>query len=258
VWGLRVIDWVPVLLFLVASGVVAGLIGTAGGIMSLISYPALLLTGASAVDANIANLAAATVCWPFAALASRREMTAVGPHLRYGVPAATLGGSAGTTLLLATPGSAFDRVVPFMVAVATIALLCQPLISTRRSPRLEPAGYRWRGAGLVALISVYGGYFGAGAGIMLLTVSLTLFDPQMPHANALKNAFVGAAALASTTILIVVAEIPWAHTIAVAAGLAAGSLVGPVLVRRLPAAVIRSAAALLGAGLAIHLFTAAY
>ena len=76
------------MLFLLLAGVVAGVVGSAGGITSLVSYPALLAAGIPALPANVTNLVAGAACWPGAALTSRQEMTGAGPHLARGLPVA--------------------------------------------------------------------------------------------------------------------------------------------------------------------------
>lgn len=244
------LDWQLVLL-LAAAGVLAGVIGTAGGTTSLISYPALLLAGLSASDANVVNLVAAVACWPAAAAASRKELTEVTRWLPVGAVAAAVGAGAGTALFILTSARTFDLLIPLLVALGSAALLLQPRITARRSCHHDD---RRTGAVLtVGGISVYSGYFGAGSGVMLLAACLILLDPRLPEANALKNTLLGASTLASAAILITIWPVRWEAAIPLAAGLFLGSLVGPVVARRLPATVIRWAAALLGFALAIGL-----
>ena len=106
----------------------------------------------------------------------------------------------------------------------------------------------------VGLISVYGGYFGAGSGVMLLAATLVLTTPRITEANASKNMYLGAGAFTSALILTVAAPVPWTTVAALAGGLLVGSLLGPLLARRLPATLLRWASALLGFALAIILF----
>ena len=239
-------------LLLMVAGVLAGVIGTAGGITSLISYPALLMAGLAPLDANVVNLVAAVACWPAAAAASRRELGEVGRWLPAGAAAAAAGAAAGTALLILTPARVFDLLVPLLVALGSTALLLQPRLTSRRVRTHDEQ--RSVAVLTVGGISVYSGYFGAGSGVMLLAASLILMDPRVPEANALKNMLLGAGTLASAAILITVWPVRWDAALPLAIGLFLGSLVGPVLARRLPATVVRWAAALLGFGLAIGLF----
>jgi uncharacterized protein len=243
-------------LFLAAAGALAGLIGTAGGITSLVSYPALLLAGVAPVQANIANLVALVACWPGAAAASQPELRGRSPWLRRWGPVAAAGGAAGSVLLLATPPGVFGRVVPFLVAAGSLALLAQPWLAARRG---------WQGGagrgrlllpcGLVAL-SVYNGYFGAGSGVLLLALLLITADPLLPAANALKNMLVGAASIVSAVLFAVLTSVDWAAVAPLAAGRFGGSLAGPWVARRLPPGLLRWLVAVSGLALAVRLWFA--
>ena len=244
-------------LFLAGAGAVAGLVGTAGGITSLVSYPALLLAGVAPLQANIANLVALVACWPGSALASRPELRGRGPWLRrWGIVAAA-GGVAGSLLLLHTPPGVFSRVVPFLVAAGSLALLGQPWLAAR--PAWQDGGGRGRAlllpAGLLAL-SLYNGYFGAGSGVLLLALLLLTTEPRLATANALKNMVVGAATITSAALFAILTHVDWAAVAALAAGLFVGSLVGPWVARRLPPAVLRWLVAVTGLALAVHLWLA--
>lgn len=241
-------------LFLAAAGLVAGLVGTAGGITSLVSYPALLLAGVAPLQANIANLVALVACWPGSALASQQELRGRGPWLlRWGAVAA-LGGAAGSVLLLVTPPGVFGRIVPFLVAAGSLALLCQPWLAARPSWRPDAGwGRLLLPCGLAAL-SCYNGYFGAGSGVLTLALLLLTTDPRLPTANALKNMVVGAATVTSAVLFAVVTRVDWAVVWPLAAGLFVGSLAGPWVARRLPPSVLRWLVALTGLALAVRLW----
>jgi uncharacterized protein len=235
-----------------AAGVLAGIVGSAGGITSLVSYPALLAVGVPALTANIANIVALVACWPGSALASRPELRDRGPWLRRWAWVSAAGGAAGSALLLSTPSQAFTRVVPFLVAAGSVALLAQPRITALRQRRgrdnrvVLPAG--------LAVMSAYNGYFGAGSGVLTLGLMLLTVDQRLPQANALKNMLIGAASVVSALIFIVLGPIDWAAVLPLAAGLFIGSTIGPRLTRHVPAGVIRWLAGLLGLGLAVSLW----
>ncbi len=235
-----------------AAGLVAGIAGTAGGITSLVSYPALLAAGVPALPANVANIVALVACWPGSALASRPELTGKGGWLRRWAWLAALGGALGSALLLATPAGAFNRVVPFLVAAGSLALLLQPRLSAvtrhraRRHTSILVAG--------VFLVSAYSGYFGAGSGVMTLTLLLLTVDEHLPNANALKNVLIGAATVTAALALIAFGPVEWAAALPLSAGLFAGSLIGPRLARHIPAGILRWVIALMGVGLAIELW----
>ena len=241
-------------LFLLAAGALAGLVGTAGGITSLVSYPALLLAGVAPVQANVANLVALVTCWPGSAAASQPELRGRGPWLRRWGIVAALGGAAGSLLLLVTPPGVFSRVVPFLVAAGSLALLGQPWLAARSSWQ---AGEGWGRLLLpcgLALLSCYNGYFGAGSGVLLLALLLLTTDPRLPTANALKNMVVGAATITSAVLFVVLTRVDWAAVAPLALGLFAGSLAGPWVARRLPPRVLRWLVALSGLALALRLW----
>jgi uncharacterized protein len=244
-------------LLLSGAGVLAGIVGTAGGITSLIAYPALLLSGLPALPATVTNTVALVACWPGSALASRPELAGTGRWLlRWGSVAAA-GGAAGAVLLVATPPGAFSRIVPFLVAFGALALLLQPRVTawrsrgSRRSPRTGHGAVF--PAGMTAL-SVYNGYFGAGSGVMLLALLQFAVDPSLTKANALKNMLVGAASIIAAVLFAIVAPVNWAAAAPLAGGLFLGSTIGPHVARRLPATVLRWLVALLGLAFAVRLW----
>jgi hypothetical protein len=242
-------------LLLLGAGILAGIVGTAGGITSLVSYPALLLAGVPALAASIANTIAIVACWPGSALASRPELAGRGRWVGKWGAAAAAGGAAGALLLLSTPPGVFSRVVPFLIATGSIALLLQSRFRAVDVSAVDvSAGGQWfLGTGVVVL-SAYNGYFGAGTGIMLLTLTLATTDGRLARANALKNMLVGAASVAATVLFAVVSPVDWPAVIPLAAGLFLGSTIGPRVARRMPASVLRWVVALLGLAFAVRLW----
>ena len=226
--------------------------GTAGGITSLVSYPALLAVGIPALPADVTNLVALVVCWPGAALTSRREMAGTGRLMARGLPVAATGAALGAVLLLVTPPGTFAVIVPFLVAAGSLALLAQPWL-TALAAHSVPAPDALALV-LVGLVSVYGGYFGAGSGVLLLVVALVLLDPGLPRANAVKNMLVGATAVAAAAVFVGTGSVAWAAAGPLAAGAFVGSLLGPAVVRRVPSVLVRLAVAALGLGLAVQLW----
>ena len=146
---------------------------------------------------------------------------------------------------------AFARVVPFLVALGSLVLLLQPWLTRRLGHDEQPKPLVWP---LIALVSVYGGYFGAGSGIMVLALLLILVEQRFPQANALKNMVLGVSAVVPATIFVLLGPVAWAAVVPLAAGLFVGSLAGPVIARRVPARLVRWVVGLLGLALAVELW----
>jgi uncharacterized protein len=240
---------------LLTAGAGAGVVSTAGGMASLVSYPALLAAGVAPLSASVANLVALTACWPGSALASRGELRQSPPPWWLVLSVAAVCGALGSFLLVATPQAVFVRLVPFLIATASVALAMQPALLARRGDKL--VGWRPDTVVLIGVLSIYSGYFGAGSGIMLLAVLLVLVDPRLPQANAVKNMLIGAAAVASAAVFIISGPVDWTAVVPLAVGLFVGSLAGPVIAREVPAGVVRWTVALLGLVLAMELWTSA-
>jgi hypothetical protein len=192
-------------------------------------------------------------CWPGSAIGSKPELRGQGSWLRHWALLVAAGGAVGAVLLLSTPVELFDRVVPFLVALGSMALLLETQLSAwqqkhpaLRSKFLLPSG--------LFSFSAYNSYLGAGAGIMVLTLLLLTVDRHLPRANALKNMLVGMATAVSAVAFILFGPVDWAAAAPLALGLFAGSTVGPALARRMPRKLLRVLVGLTGLGLAVRLW----
>jgi uncharacterized membrane protein YfcA len=235
------------------AGVLAGVMGTAGGITSLISYPALLAVGLAPFAANVTNVVALVGSFPGAALGSRPELRGQTPWLKRWSLVAASGGALGVALLLLTPSSLFNRIVPFLLIVAALTLLAQPRISRWHHTRDHHDSEMPLAIGLFS-VSLYCGYFGAGSGVMVLALLLLTVDEDFPRANALKNMILGVATAVAAVALLIFGPVHLAAAVALGVGLLMGSAIGPSVTRKLPSNVLRFTAALLGIGLAGWLF----
>jgi len=243
------------LVLLAGAGTLAGILGSAGGTASLVSFPALLAVGIPAFQANVTNAVAFVAMWPGSALGSRPELRGQGPWLRRWGLLAAAGGATGAALLLLTPAGIFERVVPFLIAVAALALLFQPRIAAFLATHFARSSRFLLPGGLLAA-SVYNGYWGAGAGVLTLAVLLLTVDADFAHANALKNMLLGIADLLAATGFVLFGPVDWAAAAPLALGLLAGGVVGPSVTRRVPGDVIRRLVGLAGLGLALKLWIA--
>jgi hypothetical protein len=243
---------------LVAAGVAAGLAGSVAGLASLISYPALLAAGIPPVTANMTNTVSMSLLAVGSVSASRPELTGQRRRLLRHVPAAVLGGTVGGALLLLTPSEAFERIVPALIAAASAAMLVAPppavlategTLEQRRRPHRDPS---WLPLGTAA-VAVYGGYFGAAAGVLMLAMYLLTTGEGLPRGNALRNVVLGAANAVAALAFVVVGSVAWTAALPLALGLFVGGRLGPGIVRRVPQILLRRAVALAGLALAVHL-----
>jgi uncharacterized membrane protein YfcA len=249
-------------LLLLVGGLGAGLSGTMAGLASLFSYPALLAAGLPAVAANVTNTVALTVTSVGAAAGSRPELTGQWSTVRRFAAVIALGGALGAALLLVTPSGVFEKVVPVLVGGAAAVLLFQPRIraAVLRRPGREGAE-RDAGplvlAGLLA-VGVYGGYFGAAAGVMLLALLLVALPVSLLQGNALKNVLLGLSNAVAAVAFAFFAPVEWWAVLPLALGALVGSRLGPVVARLLPATALRVGIALAGFGLATVLAVGAW
>jgi uncharacterized membrane protein YfcA len=244
-------------LLLVGAGVAAGLSGSIAGLASLFSYPALLVVGLPATAANVTNTVALAFSTIGQAANSRAELDGQGPVLRRYVPVTVGGGAAGAGLLLVTPPGTFERIVPFLVGSAAVVLLFQPRIRAAAVRRCSHHGGAGVAAGLFA-VAVYGGYFGAAAGVLMLALILVGLPVGLARGNALKAVLLGLANTAAAVGFALLGPVDWGAVLPLALGLLVGGWCGPAVVRRLPADALRVAIALAGIALAVGLAVDAY
>ena len=245
------------LLFL--AGVGSGLVGSTAGLASLVSYPALLAAGLSPVAANVTNTVALIGSSVGSVSRSRRELVGQRRRILLLAPLAAASGAVGAVLLLSTPPGAFEAVVPYLIALASVLLLLGPRLRQLRTSAHHPdaagpgrAGF-WPTSGMVASF-VYGGYFGAAAGVMVLALLLASTELTLPRATALRNLVVGCANATAAVVFSIFAPVRFVDALFLGVGCLVGGSFGPTLVRRVPPTVLRVTIAVLGFGLAIALW----
>jgi uncharacterized protein len=240
---------------LALAGLGAGLTGSIAGLASLVSYPALLATGLPPVAANVSN----TVALVFQSLATTHgslpELRGQGPLLKRLLVPALLGGVLGGALLLLTPGDAFAKVVPWLIGGAAVAILIRPRPAQHEDARGGRSG--WLRIGVFAA-AVYGGYFGAAAGVVLVALLLFFTGDTLPRVGALRTVLLGSANTVAAISFIVSGPVRWSAVVPLALGLVVGGRIGPVVARHSPARALRGVIALGGFALAVKLALDAY
>jgi uncharacterized membrane protein YfcA len=241
---------------LVLAGFGGGLVGSVAGLASLISYPALLAVGLPPVSANVSNTVALVFGSVGSVSGSAADLRGQRAQAQRLGAIAIAGGLCGGLLLLATPSSAFVLIVPWLIAAASVAILI------RRTPR-GPTSSEGRRHALVLgsgvfLVAVYGGYFGAAAGVMLLAFLLITSRETLPRSNAMKNLLLGLANAVAAVAFVVYGPVRWWAVVPLAVGFLLGGRLGPIVVRKAPAGSLRAVIACAGLALAVHLGWDAY
>jgi uncharacterized membrane protein YfcA len=250
------VDW----LFLGAAGVLGGLTGSIAGLASVATYPALLLVGLPPVTANVTNTVALVFNGIGSIWGSRPELEGQRAYLTRIAPVAVLGGAAGAALLLSTPADGFEKVVPILLGIASVAIL----LPRRSNREARVADHRRHTAGVllestaIFLICVYGGYFGAAAGVLLLALLLRAGRASLAHANADKNVILGMANSVAAVVFVFVAPVHWPAVLALGIGCLIGSRLGPIVVRHAPAKPLSVLIGAAGFALAVKLGIDAY
>jgi hypothetical protein len=239
---------------IVAVGVVAGMVNTIVGSGSLLTFPTLLALGYPAVLANVSNTVGLISGSVSGAVGYRRELAGQTRRILVLVPVVIVGTIVGATLLLALPGSAFKRVVPILILLAVVLVLIQPRIARRRmergTRRTEPGPLLQLGT---LATSVYGGYFGAAQGVVLLALFGITLDDDVQRLNAAKNVVAAAINFVGALFFIATTSIAWSVAGLLFAGSTVGGQLGAVVGRRLPPQVLRTTIAIVGTGVAIDL-----
>lgn len=243
-------------LLLVLAGVGAGFCGSVAGLASLVSYPALLAAGLPPLVANVTNTTAMVGTAIGAVGGSRPELHGQGRRVAWLVAQTMLGGLLGALLLLNLPVESFETVVPWLVALGSVLLLVRdPLrrAAARVARHRGRPGPRWAWVVVMVVVGAYGGYFGAGVGVIALAVLSVRHVEPLPVTNAVKNVATGSSNLAAVLVFVVVGAVNWTAALLLGSGAALGAWVGPKVVRRLPEAPLRWAIAVAGLGLAVSL-----
>jgi uncharacterized protein len=241
---------------IVVAGVWAGMVNTIVGSGTLVTFPVLLALGYPPLTANVSNGLGLVPGSLTGAIGYRRELRGLrGRVLRLAVPS-VLGGLSGAALLLALPPGAFDAVVPILVALAVVLVIVQPFLAKRLAARRGGVARTRVGPGLLAGTygtGVYGGYFGAAQGVLLLALLGIAVDDDLQRHNAVKNVLAMLVNLVSGLVFVFVAPVAWPVVGLIALGSILGGLLGARIGRRLPPIVLRGVIVVVGVAALVQL-----
>lgn len=241
-------------LAVLAAGVAAGTINAVVGSGTLITFPVLLAVGFPPVTANVSNTIGLVPGSMAGAFGYRHELTGQARRaIRLGT-FSVLGGIGGAIALLALPPAAFEAIVPVFIAIALVLIVVQPRLSARLATRRPPADHGGPAlAGGVFAAGVYGGYFGAAQGILLLSLMGLALPDDLHRLNALKNVLAGLVNLVSGIVFVLVADPAWEAAGLIAAGSLVGGWLGGRYGRRLPTGVLRGVIVVVGVAAIVQL-----
>jgi uncharacterized membrane protein YfcA len=244
-----------------AAGIVAGVLNTVVGSGTLITFPVLLGVGLPPLTANVSNGLGLVPGSLFGAIGYRDELAGQAQRVRKLGVASTIGAVIGAVLLLVLPADAFSAVVPILIVIALVLVVLQPWLARRLAAKRADATEVAPKDGWLLFLGVfatgmYGGYFGAAQGVLLLGLMGVLLTESLQRINAIKNVLAMLANLASGLVFIFVAHISWLAVVLIAAGSAVGGVIGARVGRKLPPVALRGLIVVIGvAALAKLLFT---
>jgi uncharacterized membrane protein YfcA len=238
-------------------GILAGGVNTIAGGGSLISFPALLAIGFTPLVANVTNTTGLLPGYLGGTLAYRAELADQRARARPLAAAGVAGALVGSVVLLTTPADVFQRIVPFLVLLACGLLFAQPRLS-RLARRREERTTGRRGSPVLAtatafLGGVYGAYFGAGLGIMLMALLGVALDDALQRLNALKGLLSLVINAVAALIFALFGPVSWLAVVVLAASSLLGGNLGGRAAKRLSDAVLRAAVVVCGCGVAVVL-----
>jgi uncharacterized protein len=241
-----------------SSAFVAGAINSVAGGGTLVSFPTLVWLGLDSVTANATSTVA---IWPGTVgsiWGYRRELREAEPRFRILLIPSLVGGITGALLLNLTPASLFDRVVPFLILFATLLFMAQEPIQRKLKSTTGPRHHsgRWLAGAILfqLLIGIYGGYFGAGIGILMLAALSIMGLTDIHEMNSLKVIFAGAINGIAAAWFVWAHMVYWRDVVLMAVGAILGGWGGAGTARRMGRTAVRRIVIAIGFVMAISLF----
>lgn len=242
-------------LAVVAAGVFAGGINTVVGSGTLVTFPVLLAVGYSPVVANVSNGLGLVLGSVSGAIGYRDELTGQRARLIRLSSATCLGAIVGAILLLTLPADAFETVVPVLIVVALVLVIVQPFLAKKLAAR-ETERHPHGGVVLwlaVFATGIYGGYFGAAQGVILVAFMAILMNEGLQRINAAKNVLAALANLVSGIIYAFAADVAWLAVLLLAVGSVVGGQIGAKVGKKLSPTVLRGVIVVVGVAAILQL-----
>lgn len=242
-----------------AAGFAVGAINTIAGAGSLLSFPILLAAGLSPLAANVTNTLGLLPGAGTGAYAQRDELVGQRASMLTLAWPVAVGSVVGAILLLTLPGAVFNQVIPLLVAAACLLVAVQPAIAARSVRRGRAPVSRRRSTSLIVFaLGIYGGYFGAAFGIVLIGLLGLMLPEKLRRTNARKTVLQGVTNAPAAVIFTVFAPVHWVFALTLAISSSLGGPVGARLARLIPAGPLRTLIVVIGLGVALHLGLDAY
>jgi uncharacterized membrane protein YfcA len=237
-------------LAITSAGAVAGAVNAVVGSGSLVTFPTLVALGYPPVTANVSNTVGLVPGSVSGAIGYRRELRGQWRRCAILGCGTAIGAVIGGVLLLELPSSVFDAVVPVLILLACGLMLLRPAPAPHGGPRRDRMAL---GVFAALLTGIYGGYFGAAQGIILLAVLRLCFDDDLQRLNGVKNVLAGLANGVAAVYFIFAADVAWGAALLIAGGSIVGAQLGARYGRRLPQEALRRVVVVAGAIVAILL-----
>jgi uncharacterized membrane protein YfcA len=239
---------------IVIAGMAAGTINTVVGSGSLITFPTLLAHGYPPVLANVSNNIGLVPGAISGVYGYRRELAGQRPRLTALVPASVVGALTGALLLLALPSEVFERVVVVLIVIALVLVVLGPRLSQRLArPHDAHTSLAPILVVLVGLAGVYGGYFGAAQGIILIALLGIFVLDDLQRLNATKNVLAMTVNLVASFVFVIATDVDWAVVACIAAGSIVGGQIGATVGRRLDPRALRVVIVVVGLSALVRL-----
>lgn len=253
------------ILLLAGAGFAAGVINAIAGGGTILTFPALIFAGVNSIQANATSTVALIVGIAGSITGYRRNMPAVANWLKAFAPVSLIGGLIGGVLLTFTPSKVFDHLVPFLILFATVLFMLNNFFRPRYEPSaptvpggdLHHAAQKgWLTYALIFqfFVAVYGGYFGAGIGILMLATLGMLGFHDVHEMNTVKTVLGGLVNIVAALYFIYAGLIDWPKALIMAAGAGVGYYGGAHFAQRISQNSVRRLIALIGCGISAYMF----